>query len=297
MKKITLTSLAVTLILTSYQVRAQAQPKLHHVFLKPGKILTDLKTNEEKKITKGIIVLIAESNLSKGDPFLVYNKKGEPTYSTSTDGIIEFQDDVSLLPEDNADAIYPPRSTLKTYNKLAHFDWQFNYHFDIISIHPLSNLYGQSMNTTAAHRFEARSFYLADLPVDFGFAFNYQTGYWKNEAESYSLSILSVGPHFKKTIYEEDEFKLSFHLAGEYAPIYRTSSGSVADHFNAFILSMGAETLWLSKYGNWIIGAQFRQHDLSLNQSTRINVNEEPKEFKISSIGLAIGYNFEWEYK
>ena len=284
-------------VVISFSLSAQLQNKPYRVYLKPGKILIDPKTKEEKQITRGVFAMVAETNLSRSDEFIVYNKKGEPTYLTSPEGIVEFEEDVALLPDDKADVVYPPRSTLKTYNKIALIDSQFNYHLDIMSTAPLSTLYSQNMNSTMTHRFEVRSFYLGELPVDFGLALNYQTGYWKNDIESFSLSILSLGPHLKKTVYEQDEFSLSAHFGAEYAPVYRSSSGDAIDHFHGVILNFGAETIWQSDLGRWTVGAQMRRHDLSLSESTRAGVNEEPKEFVLSSLSLTLGYRLEWDYK
>ena len=281
------------LIFLSHVMAAELKP--YKVYLKPGTVLTSLKDKTDQRITRGIYVFVLETSPLKRDHFIVYDKAMKPVFETTALGIVEIEKDLAILPNIDAETIYPAPSVLKSNNKNAFFDTQFNLHFDSIGAASFNTLYGTELTSTLGTRVEIRTLYNSELPVNFGLALSYQTASWSDENGDMKLSALSFGPHIQHYIYEEKEMAVSLILGAEYSPNYQTSTGEFIDKYNAVMLDLGAEVLWQTNLGKWSAGAHFRRHDLSLNSSSRTNIELNPEDVTVNSIGAMLGYKYEWE--
>lgn len=270
--------------------------KPYKVFLKPGTIITKLSDKKDYKLERGIYANVLETSPSRRDNFMIYNKDGIATYSTTAWGIVEIAKDIQLLPDMDAQLTYPAPSVFKKNNTHASFDTQLNVYFDNLDTHAFNHINGQDFTGfSLGNRFELRTLYASSLPVNFGFAMSYEVAKWANEIENLELSIVSIGPHLQKTIFEEDDISVSFLAGAEYAPIYTTTSNTGKDKYNAMILDVGAEILWSGQFGKWSLGAHYRRHDLVLTSTTRADVTPIPEHFNSSSIGAMLGYKYEWD--
>lgn len=272
-----------------------AELKPYKVYLKPGTVLTSLRTKQDQRITRGIYVFVLETNPLKRDHFIVYDKAGKPAYETTALGIVEIEKDIAILPDMDAEIIYPEPSVFKSNNKHAFFDTQFNIHLDNIDPSPFNALYGTEFSSTIGNRFEVRTLYNSELPVNFGLSLNYETASWSNENGDLKLTALSFGPHLQHYVYEKEDVAVSILFGAEYAPTYETTSSESTDKYNAVMLDLGAEVLWGTRFGKWSAGAHLRRHDLSLTSSTRTNINPVPEDITINSIGAMLGYKYEWD--
>lgn len=269
--------------------------KPYKVYLKPGTILTGLKDKQEMRLTRGIYVFVLETNPLKRDLFIVYDKAGKPAYETTALGVVEIAKDIAILPDVDAEIIYPEPSVFRSNNKHAFFDTQFNLHLDNIDTAPFNTLYGTEYASSMANRFELRTLYSSELPVNFGLALSYETASWSSEDDSLKLTALSFGPHIQHYVYEKEDLAVSLLLGAEYSPNYQTKTTEFTDKYHAVMIDIGAEVLWGTSFGKWSAGAHFRRHDLTLTSSTRTNFNPVPEDLTINSIGAMLGYKYEWD--
>lgn len=287
-----ITTLACTLV---FSVVAE-EGKPYKVFLKSGSELTKIKDKKKVVIERGIYAFVLETSPTRREIFNVYDKEGKIQYQTLASSIVEIEDDIRVLPKANAEISYPAPTIEHGYNEKFYFDTQFNTHLDNVDISQLNGIYTQgSSSSTIGNRFELRTLYISELPVNFGLGLNYQRASWNNEADDINLSILSLGPQIQHYIYEDKEKAVSLHLGAEYAPIYKTTSGESAEKYKAIVLDLGIESLWDTRFGKWSLGAHFRRHDLTLTSTTRANAIALPEEIIINTIGGMLGYKYEWE--
>ncbi len=271
------------------------EAKPYQVYIKPGSVLTRLSDKKTVSLPKGIYANVLETSPTRRDLFVVYDKAGTPVYATTADGIVEIDKDIKILPNVDAEITYPPPSTLRSDNKEALFDTQFNLHLDQLQTSAINSIYSQELSSALSNRYEIRTMYISELPVNFGLGLNYQLAYWENDVDEVKLSALSFGPQLQRYIYAEDSMAISLFLGAEYAPLYRTSSGSSVENFKAMLFDLGTEIMWDTYYGKWSLGAHYRRHDLTLTSSTRPGVNVIPEELIINSIGAMVGYKYEWD--
>ncbi len=270
--------------------------KPYRVYLKPGTVLARLSDKKSFVIERGIFANVLETNPSRRDHFLVYDKKGKPVYEVLVDGMVEIEKDVRVLPNVNAEISYPPPAELQTNNDYAFFDTQFNLHLDRLGMSPFNTIYkNQDATSALGNRFELRTLYSSELPVNFGLSLNYQTASWETQTDQIKISILSFGPQIQRYVYEEENVAVSLHVGGEYAPIYKTSSGLFSEKYQAVVFDVGVETLWATYFGKWSLGAHYRRHNLTLKNTNRPATNPVPEELVINSIGAMVGYKYEWD--
>jgi hypothetical protein len=269
------------------------------VYLKPGTLIKRLNTKEEFLLEKGIFVSAKPTNESRTN-YIIFDKSNQPLYLVEGISVVEFDKEVQMLPNVDAETTYPAPSIFKSFNQHAFFDTQFNVHLDNLQTSAFNNIpEGTSAASTIANRFEIRTLYNSSLPVNFGFAINYEFSSWTTETEleikNTSLSILSLGPQLQHYVYEDDTFALSLIFGAEYAPIYRLSTDLQNDHYSGILLDLGAELLWGSDWGKWSLGAHFRRHDLTLNSTSNSGLYALPESIIVNSIGGMLGYKYEWD--
>lgn len=263
-------------------------------YIKEGTILHRLKDKKDVVVSKGIYAKILESDSSKRDSFYVYDKNGIAQYEMGPEGLVEIADDIALLPKVDAEKIYPPQSVFKAEDKFAAFNTTFAVHFDNLQVSQLNDIYNDHISTVFATRYEVSTFYETELPYKFGFNFNYESAYWKNDVEDVKLSILSMGPYFKYHFFNEESFNAFVVLGGEVAPIYSGTTTHYSDKYSATLYDFGLESEWLSPIGTLSIGSHFRHHEVALKQNNRAN-QQTPKEFTLNSFGVMIGYKIMWD--
>ena len=270
---------------------------LHYtVFLKAGTILTSLKADHhEVRLEKGTYVKVSEIDQNKRSEFLVYNKKGVAEYTVKAENVTEIAEDTRLLPKENAQRIYPPKSVFKAENYHSDFETQFNLHLENLTLSNLNNIYNDQIKDVLTNRYELRTLYQAPLPIKFGLSLNYQSAYWKNDLEEVKLSILSLGPVIQYQLYQGDEAKITTILGVEFTPIYSGTTSTYTDKYSATLIDFGVESEWPTRFGLISLGSHFRHHQLSLSESNRENLQLMPKEFTLNSFGVMVGYKIEWE--
>jgi hypothetical protein len=272
----------------------------YRVYLKPGSVIESVKTKSFHKTDRGIYVFVTAIKNNRSH-FYVYDKNKKPVYVADANSIIEFEKDIQLLPNVDAETTYPAPSVMHAHNKYAFFDTQFNFHLDNMQSSKNYELPYALPTGIIAKRFELRTLYTSELPVNFGFTMNYQTATWEVEnieTVNATLSILSFGPQIQRYVYEEDNMAISILLGGEYAPIYSVSTGELKDKYTGVLFNVGAEFLWKTDLGKWSLGAHYRRHDLTLQSSPMFQlegIQTVPENIVINSIGGMLGYKYEWD--
>ncbi len=286
--------LTISILFVSYKSLSE-DLKPYTVFLKPGTVLTSLSDKSDVILEKGLFAKVLELDPRVRDLFYVFDKDGLAKYQTTSLGIEEIAGDTRLLPDINAEKIYPPKSVFNAQNAMAEFDSQFNIHIDNIQLSNLNDIYNDQIQNVMSARYELRTLYITHLPVNFGLSLNYQSAYWKNDSEQVKISILSFGPHFQYKLKESNDFKLNLLAGAEVAPIYQGRSSHFIDEYSASLFDFGLEGQWQSPIGIVSLGTHLRHHEVALSKTDRTNTTVVPKEFSLNSYGLSIGYKIEWD--
>lgn len=284
--------LLVGIILSLSLQAAELAP--YTVYLKQGKRLINLNDKSESILPKGIYAKVLELDPKRRDQFYVYDKSGKAIYITDAEGLVEIAEDIRLLPNVDAEKIYPPKSVFKTENKTALFDSQFSIHFDSLGLSSLNEIYNDEISSVLSNRYEARTLYASDLSFNFGVCLNYQSAYWKNDVEEVKISILSFGPIFQYNIVRDDDLKIKALMSAETAPIYSGTTSNYTDKYSAILFDFGLESEWETPVGIVSLGGHYRHHELKLQKTTRQNIQLPPKEYGLNSFGATIGYKVEW---
>lgn len=277
-------------------VLADEVEKPYIAYLRPGSTLTRLSDKKDFQLEKGILARVAAKNYKRRDQFVIFDENGKALYETSALNIGEVENDLRILPGYQADVVYPAPDTFKTNDKVFSLDTFFNVHMDNLLTEDFNSVYSDNLSSVTATRFELRSLYTRnDFPVEFGANLNYQSTSWRNDFDQVRLSIFSFGPVFQYGFFEEENLKISGIMGAEFAPVYRTSSGESKETYKAMLFDIGVEGVWKTQYGNWLLGSHFRKHDISLEKTTRPQVNPTIGKMTITSLGLMVGYKHEWD--
>jgi len=269
--------------------------KPYIVYLKPGTILTRLSDQKNLTLDKGQYARVLETNYKKRDLFLVYDQQGKPIYETTAKGIVEVDQDYSILPQFKADIVYPAPSKFKLSDKTRTFESQLNFHMDNLQTSDFNAVYSDNLSSVTSPRFELRTMYTRpDFDISMGGTLNYQTVSWKNDIDQIRLSILSFGPLFQYDIYRDENQKVALLLGAEFAPVYQTSSGESKEEYKAMLYDIGVEGTWDTEYGLWTLGSHYRFHTISLEQTNRAGVSPSQGRLSIKSYGFMVGFKHDW---
>ncbi|MBC7712121.1 MAG: hypothetical protein H7177_02210 [Rhizobacter sp.] len=284
------------MLIFSVAANAVEKRKPYLVFLRPGTTLTRISDRKEVELTKGIYANVLETNPNRRDLFIVYNKAGKPLYETSALGIMEVANDLRILPNVDAEISYPAPTVSRTNDKMAFIDSQFNIHFDSLQTAALNPDISQNVSSAVGPRYELRTLYNSTIPVNFGLGVNYESIGWNNDqGDPTTLTIFSFGPQIERVVYNEDTISASVLFGAEFAPVYQSKSGDFTEKYKAMLFDIGVEGNWATQYGKWCAGIHYRHHDLTLTSTTRTNVGPVPEEISLNSIGVMLGYKYEWD--
>ena len=276
-------------------VMAADDLKPYKVYLKEGTVLTNLVDKKDQRLTRGIYVYVLETDSQKRDAFIVYDKKMKPAFETTALGVVEIEKDITILPNVDAEIVYPAPTVLKTNNKTAFFDTQFNFYIESIGAGAFNSLFSTDYSNSFGNRYEIRTLYNSALPVNFGITFNYLTATWLVEDGDMKLSALSFGPHLQHYLYFEKNMAVSLLFGADFSPNYQTTTSDFTDKYYAVILNLGTEVLWQNYFGKWSAGIHLRRHDLSLINSTRPDISPLSEDLTVYSVGAMLGYKYEWD--
>ena len=152
------------------------------------------------------------------------------------------------------------------------------------------------INNIFSPRYKINTHYISKTPVNVGFNLNLQSSSWRDQNQTSSdLNILSFGPELKFKIITQDEYELSSVTSFEFCPSYNISTSTGKDTFSSYIWGIGINNQFETRVGKINASLEFRKHYLTLNSTTRSSFELKPNEYVISSLGLSIGYKFDWE--
>lgn len=287
--------LVLFILLFAINLKAEVQ-KPYKVYLKPGAVLTKLSDKTEVILTKGIFVNVLETNPTRRDHYIVYDKKGKALYTTEAAEINEIAEDTRLLPKVSGNVTYPAPVFHHSDDQVAFLDTNFNLHLDNFQLGAFQNFYQATGSSVIGARYELRTLYNSDMPVNFGISLNYQAlSFLDSENENINFSILSFGPQLERLLFKEELLSLSIVGGGEFAPIYKATSSEFTEEYKALLFNIGLEGTWNTRFGKWSLGTHFRYHDLTLSESSRTNISPVPESITTSSIGVMAGYKYEWD--
>lgn len=262
----------------------------HLVYLAAKSKLISIATQKELITEKAKMVYALEENPNDRKQYWIYNNKKEKKYLTSAFNITEIESDYNLMPQ-----LEKTKAYQGVQDSVMPFESVFNVHLEQVSMSDFNTLYSAQTNTATATRYELRTAYHSTLPIRFGLNLNFQNVYWNNADEKIRLSILGVGPSFSYKLLSSDFFSLSILGDAEIAPIAQSTSSLYTENFNAYSFGTGLEGEVSNNYGIFTIGTNLRQYLLVLKNTSRTNIAPTSREYKLTSIGISLGYKIEWE--
>jgi hypothetical protein len=275
-------------ILSLTSIGLSAEP--HLVYLAAKSKLMTIRNNKEIITDTSKLVYALEENPNDRKQYWIYNNKKEKIYLTSALNITEMENDYNLFQYEKSNKVYAATQDTK-----MPFESAFNVHLEQVSMSDFSALYSAQTNTATATRYEFRTLYHTPMPICFGFNLNFQNIYWANGDEQIRLTLLSVGPSFSYKILKSDFLSLSMLGSAEIAPLAQSTSVLYNEKFSAYSFDAGFEGEVSNPYGIFTFGTHLRQYLLLLKNTSRPNLTPNSSEYKLTSIGLSIGYKVEWE--
>lgn len=265
------------------------------VYLAPKSKLTSLGEHKDITTDKAMYVYVLEENPNNRKQFWVYNNKKEKKYITSAFNITELDPELRLLPTVDGNKIYRQKRILQTDDSEMIFETNINLHFEQVSTSELNSLYTAQPGSSSSIRYEVRTLFQTKLPLQFGINLNYQGISLGNTDEQIRLSLLSIGPGFRYKFLKNDQLALSFLGSAEFTPLARSTSSKNIDNFSAYSFDVGFEGELPSTFGTFTLGTHFRRYILNLNNTTRVDATLMQSEYNLSSLGLCLGYKFDWD--
>jgi hypothetical protein len=265
------------------------------VYLLPGSKIELIEDQSVIYTSKGMYVYAMEVNLNYRKEFWIYSTKKEKKFITSAMNIKELFPEMRLLPFVPEDHGYEQKRIIRTDDKLAPFETNLALNFEQMSMNEMSPIYSTQSGSMTATRFEIRSLYQTEKPLQFGANFNFQNIFWDNSSESIRLSLISVGPVFSYKLLEQENFSLSLLASAELAIMAKGSSAQNNEEFSSHAFDIGLSGDIPTEIGMLTLGTHIRRNYLLLNNTTRTNLTAPPNEYQLTSLGISLGYKFDWE--
>lgn len=288
--------LFLVLFLCFFNLVAHAQSiQPFPAYIKPGAILTRLSDNKSFVSDVGLFVKVKEIHPTKRDLFNVYNKKGELVYTVQPQYITEISEDIRVYPKVNAEVIYPPRSKLKNIDDSFNFNTQLNLHISSLDPSAFNSFYQAADSSANLTRFELRSVYQTQLPVNFGLTAGFQYGTWfDTNNEKVKMKNFSIGPIVEYNYYQRENLNFKAILSGEFSPLYQTSSLASKEDYSSLIFQIGTEVNYLTTLGTFNFGIHYRNQSLNINSSTLSSAGVADEDISINNLGIVVGYILNW---
>lgn len=266
------------------------------VFIKPGSVLNRISDKKSFVTNKGLYLKVLEVHPTKRDLFNVYDNRGVLLYTTAPENIVEISEDIRVYPKVNAAIVYPPKASMFSEDMSFKFNTQFNYYMDSVDVSGFENIYSPLNNKANGNRLEFKTLYQSSFPIEFGLTLSYQNAKWTANDSDINLNSFSFGPSFNYKFYTHEYFNLNANLGAEINPLFQTKSDTSKENYSAFSYSLGVSAIFPTMFGNFNLGAQYRNSNINLSDSTMSSPSGFAKnDFAISSLGFMLGYIKEWE--
>ena len=269
----------------------------YQVYLKPKSILIALDDHKEIVTQKGMYVWALEENPNNRSSFWIYNNKKEKMYITSANNIFEHDPELRLLPseQERENKMYWQKRIRQEPDENLAFDTNVAMHAEQLFMGDFNGIYLNETGNNQAIRYEMRTLYKTGLPWQLGLNLNLQNIFMQNGGEDVRLTILSLGPSFSYSFYQNNTYTLALLASAEIAPIAKASSALNTDNYSNHIYDVGLEGSFPTTYGFFTLGTHLRQQFLEMHDTTRNNLGVVPNECKITSLGISLGYKIDWD--
>jgi hypothetical protein len=266
------------------------------VFIRDNALLTKVNSEENFRVKIGFYAKVLEIDPLRRDEFWVYNKRGQKTFIVRSKDINEINDDVTLLPVDQANVVYPPQERLKAPDLKLPFDTNLSYRLESLSFHDLNNIYPSATTSKVTTSFLLSTHYQSEFPIDVGGTLNYQSSTWQQDDSQYvKLNIITMGPDLRYRVYNGKDYKFYLTPSFEYAFVYQIDTEFNNEKYSSYIWSLGILNEFQTPLGPILLGLDYRKHQLTFEKSNRDITKINASEYKLDSIGVSLGYKINWE--
>jgi len=279
--------------------------EIYRAVLRENSVVHDLKTGRSFTIHRKAYIF-AQEEVAGGEVIFVYDKNKQKRFKTNSINVVSIESDLDLKAKPKNYQEFKAPTQYQTKDTTLRLDNFVNFHYEYLQDEYLGDLFSSLLpagtqlesNTFYAYgtRFELKSFYKWDFPIEFGVNLNYQEGAWQGQAKGLVWRSVFFGPVAQYTLMKNENF--SFNVQVSFQQSFFFKARSLTDNFtfnySTNALELGLNTIWPTRFGDFVIGGSYRRAQASLKETT-IPLERNSERGLMQSWSIILGYNFEWE--
>ncbi|GAB4412495.1 MAG: hypothetical protein OHK0056_17550 [Bacteriovoracaceae bacterium] len=268
-------------------------PKPFQARLKTGAVITDLKTDQDYVIKKPIYV-VAREQFEGGHRSFLYDKNNEIKYIVDTRFLTSVEEDLKLTPKIDPTIVYEKPDLTQAQDKKFPIESQFLISFEGLDATYWAQIFRGSQTRALGERYEVRTYFNNEWPVQFGVNGNLGRGSWNDETLGTSSWInVFIGPTMRYQFYKTDQNSSSLHLSAGRSLLFQSQKNPDRHQFSAVNYQLDLDYTIKTDFADWVFNGSYRSMRLSLKESTEyLEVDPSLREINSLTFGIGIKMDF-----
>lgn len=269
-------------------------PKPFQARLRAGAVITRVEDDLDFVLRKPIYV-VAREQIEGGSRSFLYGKDNKVKYIVDTRMLVSVEEDLKLSPQIDPTIVYEKPDLTNSEEKKFPIEATFQISGETLDGTYFAQAFRGTETKASGERYEIRSYYNNDWPIQFGINGNAGRGTWNDEIiGTVSWVNVFIGPTLRWKFYQAEENSSSVHLSGQKSLYFESAKDPDRHSYSAINYQLDIDYSMKTSFGTWVVNGAYRLSSLSVNDSTEY-LETDPSLKDMTSLSLGIGLRMDFD--
>ncbi|PIK14750.1 hypothetical protein [Halobacteriovorax sp. JY17] len=270
----------------------QTPTKLYAVLMKQSPIY---EVNGEKVLKNKEKLFVSAREVFYGGKWsYIYNKKNEIKYKTLTKNLAFIEEVIKIRSTIPGNKIYPKKSRYHIVDRTIPVEFHLLYRSETTDFKSLNTLASSKLEAAKSNSISLKGYFNSLLPIDFGMAFDYQSGKAESDSESIIWKAISIGPTIKYDFFKTTNFNFNTQFAVKKSLSFNASSELGDAQLSSLAWIAGIEGVYKTNYGNLSLGFESSFIKTSIKGELQGQSSFSNEKESMNQNAFTVGYQYTW---
>lgn len=269
-------------------------PVPFRALLLKGTRLVDVKTGKVYFTSSDLYVMAQEETIGSQIAYIL-NQERVTKYKTFTRNLRSIERDVTLYPEVDPNKNYLDKPKYHSTDQVLNFENHLTFHIETLSNQFFADTYNGTETSSTANRFQLKSYYNSQLPVDFGLSLGFQEGLWNEVNNQVRWSTGYFGPSLRWQFAKWGKLHFNTKIGVERSFRFKAIGPNSDTNFSSLLWEWELEGVYYSFMGPILVGWTLRNMTWTLEDTDSVTGFVDNRG-DVTSSSLFVGYRIDFDY-